>query len=93
MDDAPAMGAIERIHDLAGNAQRLAHRDRSALQTLGQRLALQVLHHEEVGPPSPPAHVVERADVGVDQLRDRTRFALEAFAQHRVVRQVRRGGP
>ena len=55
---------------------------RSAIEPLGQRLALQVLHHQEVDGWQEsvgrlPADVVQRADVQVVERRDRLRLALE----------------
>ena len=55
-------------------------REGPLLQSLDERLALQVLHHQEIGAVL-VTHVVERANVGMVQGRNRTRFALEALAE------------
>ena len=58
-------------------------RQRPLLQPIGQRLAFQVLHHEERRAVV-LADVVERADVRMIELRDRARFAVEPLAELRV---------
>ncbi len=58
-------------------------------QAVRQRLALEVLHDEVLGLAF-AVDVVERADVRMRDLRDRLRLALEALAQLRVRREVRR---
>lgn len=54
-----------------------------------ERLAIAILHDQVIGPVV-LADVVERADVGVIERRDRLRLALEPDLQHRVVRELRR---
>jgi hypothetical protein len=71
VDDALAMRRVQSIEDLARQRKRLVQRQGSL-----QRLALDVLHHQEVRP-----HVVERADVGMVQRSDGMRLALEALAE------------
>ena len=46
MDDAVAMRLVERVGDLAREIDRLIDRQRSLLETVRQRLALEVLHDE-----------------------------------------------
>ncbi len=87
MHDTLAMRAIERIHDFAGNVQRVVDRQRTALKAIGQRLALDVFHDEKAGAVL-FAHVVQRADMGVIQTRDGLRFALESPAHVGVVGEV-----
>jgi hypothetical protein len=54
-----------------------------SMMLAGQRLAFQVLHHEEGGA-ALVADVEERADVRVIELRNGLRFAVEALAELRV---------
>ena len=89
MHDPGAVRFVERVRDLGAEAQHLFERERALQQPVRQRLALQVLHDEVLGL-ALPAHVVERADVRVRQLRDRLRFALETLAGLGRRRQVRR---
>src|SRR5262249_12166846 len=79
VDDAGGVRAVERAADLTGDPQRLVDGQRSALEPRGERLALQVLHDNEA-----VADVVERADVGMRELRDRAGFAVEALPELRV---------
>ena len=74
------MGFIQRVGDLRSVAQHLIHRQRSARQPVSQALALQILHHQIVGALL-RADVIKVADVGVGELRDGTRLALEALLQ------------
>ena len=57
-------------------AQRLVERQRPLREPLGERLAFEELHDQVVARPS-AADVVERADVGMRELRDRSRLTLE----------------
>ena len=80
MHDAVPVRGVERLRDLDPVAQRQLERQRAARrQPVGQRLALQVLH-DQVGGRVLVADVVERADVGMRELRDGARLALEALA-------------
>ena len=88
MDDPLAVGLVQRIRDLNGRLERLLQRQGPLGQPLGQRLALQVLHHQEVHAVLAP-HVVERADVRVVQAGDGLGFALEPLLQLRVASDVR----
>ena len=74
---------VQRVRDLDGDRERLIQRQRPLLQPLGQRVALQVLHHQEVDPVL-GADVMERADVRVVQTGDGLRLALEPLLQVRV---------
>ena len=64
-------------------AQRLLERQRPLRQPIRQRLALQVLHDQVLGL-ALAAHVVERADVRVRELRDRLRLPLEPLPRPRA---------
>ncbi len=66
----------------------LVERQRATFEPLGQRLALQVLHHQKVGVLL-PADVVERADIGMVECRDRFGFALEPLTYVWVGRDMR----
>ena len=46
MNDPLPMGTVERVGNLLRDRQRVAHRDRSAVQAIGQRLAFHELQHE-----------------------------------------------
>src|SRR5271169_1163423 len=48
MGDPLAMGAVEAVRNLVGVAQDLVERQRAFSQSLCQRLALQMIHHQEV---------------------------------------------
>ena len=65
--------------DLDAEAHDLIERERALLQAIRERLALQVLHHQEVDAVL-AADVVEDADVRMAQRRDRAGLALEALA-------------
>jgi hypothetical protein len=82
MDDAVAVRGVQRVGNLDGVAQRLRHRHGASGQPRRQRLAVEQLHHEVLDIAG-AADVVERADVGMRELRDRARFALESLARVR----------
>ena len=81
--------AVERIGQLAGVAKHLIDRQGAPFEARRQRLALDVLHHQEVGPVL-FAHVVEDADVGVAQGGDGAGLTLESLSHVRPVGQMRR---
>ena len=83
VDDALPVGGGQGVGDLGRHGQRLLERQRSLLEAVGERLAREVLHHQE-GRTVVLADVVERADVRVVQAGDGLRFALEAGAAVRV---------
>jgi len=87
MDDPLLVRPLERIGDLGRVAQHLLRRQRAALQALGQRLALEQLHHEVVDPVLGP-HVVERANVGMVEAGDGAGLALEALPERGVGSEV-----
>ena len=79
MDNPVAVRVIERTGDLDRADQRLFERQSPGRQSLGQRVAFEVLHDEEVDLVMAP-DVVERADVRVRERGDCPRFAGEAGA-------------
>ena len=85
MHHSLSMRAVQRLGDLSAVAQNLVDRQRTAAQTIGQRLAIEQLHDQIV-----LADVIERADVRMIELRDRLRFALESQLEVRAVGQLRR---
>ena len=50
MDDAMVVGFFERVCDLDADVDRLVNIHRAILEDLRQRLALDVLHHDEAAP-------------------------------------------
>jgi hypothetical protein len=89
MDDPMAMGLVERIRDLDGVAQCAIERQRTLLESGRERLALQVLHDEELDAVLVP-NIVKYADVGMIERADGPRFPLEPLLEFRVSRQLRR---
>lgn len=89
MDDTGAVGGGERLRDLCPNLQGLVERQGAFPQPVGQCFPGQILHHQVVrGLPCADllrlTDVVERADVGMGQPRNRPRFALEPRAVFRI---------
>ena len=89
MDDAAAMGDVQRIRDLDPAAQHLSERQRSLLQPVSERLSLEQFHHQVVDAVL-VTDVVERADVRVVETRDRARLVLESRAYLRARREAGR---
>ena len=58
-------------------------------QPVGQCLSFQKFHHQKVDSILVP-YVVQRADVGMVQGRDRARFAVESLLGFKVVRKMSR---
>ena len=83
MHDARAVGFVERVGDFGGDLDGVAERQRAPGDAIRQRLALEILHDEKGGA-LVIADVVQRADVGVIELGDRPRFAIETLAELRV---------
>ncbi len=82
MHQAAAVRVIERVGQLDGDAQHLGDRQRAAQQPLFERLALEILHHEEPDRLARPgrcrfADVVQLTDVRMVERGDGPRFALE----------------
>ena len=79
MDDALLVRGGEGLCDLRPELHHLVEWQRALLQAIGEDLALEQLHHQEVRVALVP-DVEERADVGVIQGGDRLGLALEALA-------------
>ena len=89
VDHPLAVGRGQRVGDLRPVLQRLIGSERALGQAVGQRPALEVLHHQVVHT-AVLADVVQRADVGVVQVGDRPRLALESLPRLGLVGQVAR---
>ena len=76
MNDALAVRLHQRSHDLRSVGERRLHGKRSAFEPGRDRLALHQFHDEVIRP-----NIVERADVGMIQRRNRARLALETRAK------------
>ena len=74
-----AVRLVERVGNLDGVLQHLFQRQRAFLQSLSERLAFQIFHHQIINSVL-MAGVVERADMGMIQAGNRPCFALESFA-------------
>ena len=83
MDDSEAMGGGKRVGNFDRDRQGLVERQRSFLESRGERLAFQILHHQEVDTVL-VTHVVERADVRMGERRDGLRLAVETRAELRI---------
>ena len=69
MDDALSMCLVESLRDFCSDLQNLIERQRTFFQAVGESLALQILHHEEVGA-TLCADIVQSADVRMLQRRN-----------------------
>ena len=76
MDDAGAMGRVERVGDFDPKGERLVQRHGTLRKPVGQRLAFEELEDEEA-----VADVEQRADVRVRELRDCPGFAVEPLPE------------
>ena len=83
------MRFVERASDLYDVAEHLVQRQRALLQAAGERLALPVLHDDEVDA-RVATNVVNGADVGMVERCDGFRFALEGGTRVSIARCVRR---
>ena len=86
MHDPRAVRGVEGARDLDRNCQHLVERQRAVAETIGERLAFEILHDEKIGEVL-PTDVMERADVRVRELGDRAGFTLETLAELRVSRE------
>ena len=74
---------VEGRSDLDRGLECLIEWQRALCEPVGQRLAFEVLH-DEIRRAGLFAHVIQRADVGMIELRDRAGFAVEALAELRI---------
>ena len=87
VDDPLPVRGVEGIGDLDGNPDRLVDGQRALREPLGQRVALQVLHHQVVDPVL-GADVEDGADMGVTQGRQRLGFPLEPLPAFGILGEV-----
>jgi hypothetical protein len=87
MDDVVTMRVVERRRDFASDAQCLLERERATRKASRERFPLEMLHDEEANAAFVP-NVVKRADMGVRQLRDGARLAVEPSLEIRRRPQV-----
>ena len=99
MHDPLSMCLVKGIRNLNRVAKRLVERQRSLLQSIRQRLPLDVLQNHVVEVPLvadlsagalAKVDVMERADVRVVQAGDGTGFPLKSFFEPGVIGKVRR---
>src|SRR5579863_2396592 len=88
MDNTLLMRLLQGLRDFYSNLQNLIKRKRALLQALGDSLAFEILHDQEVGAVL-SANVVERADIGMLERGNSFGFALHPLFQLRVRGQVR----
>jgi hypothetical protein len=89
MHHTTAMRIIQCIRDLRTQLEHLLQRQRPLLQTLGQRFALDALHHQVVDSVL-MTDVMQHANVWMIQVRDGFRFALEPLLANRITRKLLR---
>ncbi len=78
-----ACGFLQRLRDFRADFQDLIERQRAFAEAIGERLALEIFHDQEVHAVL-RADVVQRADVGMIQRRNRAGLALHALFQFGV---------
>src|SRR3989304_782468 len=78
------MRAIQCAGNLCSVRKRLRQRKRPFPQTTPERLPLQIFHHQIVRSILGP-YIKERADMGVRNAGNDTRFTFEAEAQLRII--------
>src|SRR5205085_10217604 len=87
------MRAVERVGDRRGDAEGVVHWQGPSADPLGEGLAFEQLEDQEVdrrfaGSGALSSAIVERADIRMIQLRDGTRFPLEALLEFAIRRQA-----
>jgi hypothetical protein len=86
MDDGCAVGLVKRVGDFNGSPKPRLEWKRTLSETIRERLTVQVLH-DQISGAVLLTHFVERANVGVIELRNNPGFAVEAFSELPVGRQ------
>ena len=87
VNEALAVGVIERIGDLRSICQQFLRRQRSAGEAIVQRFTFQVLHDEE-GNPVLLANIEQRTDVRMMERRDCAHFGFESVAPIQPMNEV-----
>lgn len=87
MQDAGAVRDLQSFCDFHSNFQQLSERQCAPAQALGERLAVEELHDEEVGTVL-RAYVVEMADVRMIQRGNGAGFALKTLLEFGIVGEV-----
>jgi len=87
MNDPGAMGLVECLRDLASVPEYVCQWQRATRVAVREGVPLDELHDQIIDSVL-MTDVVERADVGVVERRDRLRLALEAVAELRVLREL-----
>ena len=82
------MRLVQRIGNLDRELQHLLDWQRTPLQSLRERLALDIFHHQKINVVL-ESRVVKRADVRMIQAGDGFCFALKSLAQFRAVGEMR----
>ena len=85
MGDAELVSFRKRVGELGRDAKHLLGRQRTPNQALLERFAFDQFHDQEIEAVM-VSDVVESADMGMRQLRDRPGFTLEALLEIRVRR-------
>jgi hypothetical protein len=80
MDDPLPVRLLQRVGDLETEAQHLLERERPFREALGQRLPFQELHDQVLDAVLIP-DVMQCADVGMRELRNRFCLALETVSE------------
>ena len=83
VNDAGPVRCLERRRDLDGDLEGLIERQGAFREPIRQRRAFEVLHDEKRRALL-LAHVVQRADMRVSELRDRAGFAIEPLTELRI---------
>ena len=83
MRDALTMRLVERVSHRDGQFQRVFQFERTACQSLSERLAFHILGHDVIGTVL-MTDIDRRTDVRMAQRCDRLRLALEALGRFRM---------
>ncbi len=83
MHDTRAMGDLQSFCDFNSNLQQLRERQRAPAQAIGERLAVEELHNQEVGAVL-RTDVVQMTDVRMIQRGNGTSFAFETLLEFRI---------
>ncbi len=80
VDQALAMGIVQRLRDSRDQFRRLRNRKRSVVNPFRERLALNELRHNVAGKLFGAADIVNRNNIGMVQTRDGARFRKVGFS-------------